>query len=499
MLGRPVWDVRADTLPEVQRSSEAYQELKDSMLGFFQTGTASWLLQFEDRELIWPDGQLRFVQRIRVPICTERGFMLVSISRDVTDNTRRRRNWSSTATTWNRWSSSALLNYSTRSEERLKVEEVLRESEGRYRALVNQAPLSILVAQDGRYVFANPAIVQRLGYSSAYELIGKTMIDTIAPKSQEYFRGRQDHVLRGGPGEPVITAFRCKDGGVYYSENTSVPILYQGRPAVLLIGQDVTERMRYEQQLKSSLSEKEVMLREIHHRVKNNLNVIIALIDLQKAVQSDPQVLLVFKELQTRVYSMALAHESLFRSPNLARIDISGYLQTLVSYLYSAYGPTAAMPGRSPIQYHVEAENVTLKIETAIPCGLIVNELVTNAMKYAFPTGFVSREASGCQITVQLERVAGGSGNEPDPGELCLKLTIHDNGIGLASGFDWRATTTLGLQLVQVLVRQLGGQIELETENGVTWGIIILPSESREREMAGEVVLVVEDEVDYCV
>lgn len=355
--------------------------------------------------------------------------------------------------------------------ERQAVEEILRESESLSRALVNQAPLSILVVQDAHCVFANPAIVTRLGYASAYELVGKKIIDIISPESREIFLARQENILRGESADPVVTGFLCKEGSIYFSQNSAVPIFYQGRPATLLFAQDVTDRLRYEQQLMSSLSEKEVMLREIHHRVKNNLNVIVALIDLQKANQSDPQVLQVFKELQNRVYSMALVHENLFRSPSMAGTDFAGYLQNLTSYLYSGYAPKPEVSGDLPIQLVVEADNIPLRVETAIPCGLIVNELMTNALKYAFPKGFDRQP----QITVRLQalpvpQVEGRRASRRSPDEKkCLRLTVADNGIGFPDHFQWRTTTTLGLQLVQVLARQLGAQILLDSNPGVTW------------------------------
>jgi len=473
VLGRPVWEVRAEYLPEEQQNMAGYQQLKESLQEYYRTGQATWLFQYEDRELIWPDGELRYVQRIRFPIRTERGFMLGSIIRDVTDRRRveleleRYRQHLETMVEQR----TAELQHEIR--ERQLVEEVLRESEGRYRALVNQAPLSILVVQDSCYVFANPAVVHRLGYSSAYEIIGKNTADIVAAESREVFSKRHERIMGGGSIEPVMIAFQCKDGSVYYSETTSVPILYQGRPAVLMIGQDVTERLRYEQQLMASLSEKEVMLREIHHRVKNNLNVIIALIDLQKAARSEPYVTQVFKELQSRIYTMALVHDSIYRSPNLAKIDTAGYIHTLVSYLYSANEPAAGAGVSMPIQFQVDANGILLKIETAIPCGLIINELVTNALKHAFPPGFSNPDPSGCQISISLSRVSALSGRpvRNEPVDNAYVLTVRDNGIGLPAGFNWRATPTLGMQLVQVLSRQLGGQMELNMENGVTWNL----------------------------
>jgi PAS domain S-box-containing protein len=473
ILGRPIWEVRAEFLPSDQQTPAAFEQLKESLQDFFLTGDAPWLFQYEDRDLVWPDGEQRYIQRIRFPIRTEKGYMLGSIIHDVTDKRRVELELERYRRHLETMVEQRTVELQHEIHERQLIEEVLRESEGRYRALVNQAPLLILVAQDGHYVFANPAVVHRLGYSSAYDLIGRNTADIVSAESREVFSKRLDQVLGGGPAEPAMITLQCKDGKVYYSENTSVPILYQGRPAVLIIGQDVTERMRYEQQLMSSLSEKEVMLREIHHRVKNNLNVIIALIDLQRANQSEPQVLQIFKELQSRVYTMALVHDSIYRSPSLAKIDCAGYLQTLVSYLYAVYKPPASASRFPPIQFKIEVEDISLKVETAIPCGLIVNELVTNSLKYAFPVEYTSSDPDGCQITVKLAHNPGlnssNAGN--DLAEKSFTLTVSDNGIGFSTGYNWRSTSTLGMQLVQVLSRQLGGQIEPVLDHGVTWNL----------------------------
>jgi two-component sensor histidine kinase len=221
---------------------------------------------------------------------------------------------------------------------------------------------------------------------------------------------------------------------------------------------EIRERLQVEENL-------QIMLREVHHRVKNNLSVIISLIELQKGTQEDPRVLAAFQDLQNRAYSMALVHESLYRSPNLAQVNFSSYLSTLVDYLQAAYMPTCC--GR-PVQINVEAGNVPLGIETAIPCGLMVSELVTNAMKYAFPP-----EAGGCghepctdspalgQISVRLEHAEG-------PGAPFV-LTVCDDGVGFSPGFDWRSAPTLGLQLVRVLARQLGGTLSLDSGCGIAW------------------------------
>jgi PAS domain S-box-containing protein len=472
VLGRPIWEVNFDTSDESLRTPEAFAEIKEKMEAFFRSGTAPWLYQFENRSLIWPNGEQRFVQMVNFPIRTERGSMLATMIRDETDQRKAEielENYGQQLSSMVEQRTAELEQRTAELQhevsERQKVEDVLRESEGRYRALVNQSPLSILVEQDGHCIFANPAIVQRLGYDSAYELVGRAVAVITAPDTQAPKIPQHLSRIGGRLNDLAIKAYYRKDGSIYYSENTSMQILYQGRPAVLVIGQDVTERMQYEQRLEASLAEKEVMLREIHHRVKNNLNVIIALIDLQKSLQADEGVLRVFKELRMRAYTMALVHESLYRSPNLARIDFSKYLQTLVGHIYSAYGPGEGNAGAPPVNMQLDVQNVSLNVETAIPCGLIVNELVTNALKYGFPATYVGDRSSECQIRVSLYRRGSGEGER-------LILSVSDNGVGLPKDFEIQSVQSLGMQLVQILARQLSGELKLVSDQGVNWTLI---------------------------
>ena len=242
------------------------------------------------------------------------------------------------------------------------------------------------------------------------------------------------------------------------------PAAVQDLPSALLdaslnVLADSSERMQYQQKLKRTLEEKEVVLREIHHRVKNNLSVIIALIGLQEGNNTNPTIAQTFKDLQARVYSMALVHESLYRAPDLARVNFASYLKTLTAHLHQIYAqPDQETRPRAPIRLVVQAEDVALRVDTAIPCGLIVNELVTNAMKYAFPPDQAGQE-SDPHVTVSLARVEGA-----------VRLRIADNGVGLSSAEDWHTASTLGLQLAQMLARQLKARLELvEQSAGVCW------------------------------
>jgi PAS domain S-box-containing protein len=206
---------------------------------------------------------------------------------------------------------------------------------------------------------------------------------------------------------------------------------------------DVTERRHAEVMIAASLKEKEVLLKEIHHRVKNNLQVISSLLSLQAANIKDQGTLEQLRESQNRIRSMALIHERLYQSNDLARIDFDEYARNLVSFLARSY----SVPG---VKLSVNVQNIELSVNAAIPCGLIINELVSNALKYAFP----SERTGEVEISVQ-----------PLPGNS-LVLCVRDNGVGLPEDVELGKTSTLGLQLVVTLSNQLSGTIELSRENG---------------------------------
>lgn len=209
---------------------------------------------------------------------------------------------------------------------------------------------------------------------------------------------------------------------------------------------DITNEKEQESRLKESLTEKEVLLKEIHHRVKNNLQIISSLLNLQSGYIKDKHSLGMFKESQNRIKSMALVHEKLYQSKDLANIDFAGYIQSLAVNLFRSYG--ANQNGIIP---KIRVDNVSLGIDTAIPCGLIINELVSNSLKYAFPNG---RKGE-----IWIELYAENTGNESK-----YTLIVGDNGTGLPEGMDFRNTESLGLQLVNTLVSQIGGTIELNSD-----------------------------------
>ncbi|MBN2029252.1 HAMP domain-containing protein [bacterium] len=213
---------------------------------------------------------------------------------------------------------------------------------------------------------------------------------------------------------------------------------------------ELVERLKAEERIKASLKEKDVLLKEIHHRVKNNLQVICSLLYLQSKKAKDQQALSMFKESENRIRSMALIHEELYQSEDIVHIDFADYVQRLTHNLSNSYGI-----GMGRIDMSLKIDNVSLSIDKAIPCGLIINELVSNSLKYGFPDG------SEGHIHVRLV-----SENENH-----IALTVEDNGIGLPKGFDFGKTDTLGLQLVHTLTRQLKGQIEWHSNDGASFKI----------------------------
>jgi PAS domain S-box-containing protein len=223
---------------------------------------------------------------------------------------------------------------------------------------------------------------------------------------------------------------------------------------------DITERKEAEDRLQSSLSEKEVLLREIHHRVKNNMQVISSLLNLQSRRVSDPIVLDMFRESQRRIRSMALIHERLYQSSDLSRIEFSQYVGNLATHLFHSYQVDS-----NRIRLTMDTEEVFLNINTAIPCGLIVNEMVSNALKHGFPNG------RNGEVAIELHRVSGEG----------YVLRVRDDGVGFPEELDFRRTDTLGMQIVMTLVSQIEGSIELRREKGTEFKILFQEVKYRQR------------------
>jgi two-component sensor histidine kinase len=221
-----------------------------------------------------------------------------------------------------------------------------------------------------------------------------------------------------------------------------------------------SERRQAEAQIKSSLKEKELLLKEVHHRVKNNLQVVSSLLNWQASYIEDASARSIFKDSQNRVRSMALIHEKLYQSDDLAHIDFGRYAQSLTASLFHSYGVDA-----NRVRLESTIDDASLDIDKAIPCGMILNELVSNALKHAFPNG-----RSG-EVQVELRPCA------PDR----LTLIVSDDGVGLPAELNIHATPSLGLQLVVTLTEQLRGNVEVNRNSGTQFQITFPVAKSKEK------------------
>jgi PAS domain S-box-containing protein len=221
-----------------------------------------------------------------------------------------------------------------------------------------------------------------------------------------------------------------------------------GNPVRLTgIVQDITERKKAEELLKSALAERETLLRELYHRTKNNMQVINSMLDLQSSLVASDALKIAFKDTQNRIQSMSLVHQKLYQSQSLEVINLSDYSRSLIDLLISSY-----VVDRKQIAFEIAVEDILLTIDSAVPCGLIINELIANALKYAFPDG-----RSG-HVLLKAARIA----------ENEFLLEVSDDGIGVPPGFDFAQSDTMGMVTISMLARQLGGSVAFNNDRGVT-------------------------------
>ena len=332
-----------------------------------------------------------------------------------------------------------------------KQREALSSSEEKFRAAFETSPDSILIVdQENRVIRdVNQGFVTTTGFSRE-EVRGSSSDDfgiweTASDRDRFY-----EAVGEEGTTDGFEANFRLKDGSVRRGLLSARTLNLSGNPHLLVTVRDITGLMEAHQQLRASLAEKEVLLREIHHRVKNNLQVVSGLLELQSRHVTDPGSRLIYKESQSRIIAMSLIHEELYQTDDLARVYFPHYIQTLCDNLMLSYGV-----GKERIQLIIEAQETNIVVDTAIPCGLIVNELVTNALKHAFPDG---RKG---QIHLNFRRL---------PGEK-YELIVSDDGIGIPGNLNIDDLPSLGMQIVSILVQQMGGTIEMKKEKGTVFRV----------------------------
>jgi PAS domain S-box-containing protein len=353
---------------------------------------------------------------------------------------------------------------------RKRVEDAVRESEERYRTLTEASPDMIFVVdRDDTIKFVNTSLLKlfRLPYD---QVVGTPRKNLFPPEIADSQSINFKKVFETG--KMLKTEEKIQFGTQEFWVDTSSVPLKDGAgnvTGILGIARDITERKKTEillkqfneeleekvkartEELNTSLEEKIVLLREVHHRVKNNLQILISLLNLQSRTITDPQVIAALKESTQRIRAMSMVHEKLYMGSDLAHIDFISYLSSLATSQVAFY---EMGPGKVTLE--TTGENSMLDINTAIPLGLVMNELVSNALKHAFPG---DRKGT---IRIDARQMEGR-----------LEISIADDGVGLPEGFDWKTAPTLGLRLVNILIEQLSGTIECKKGKGTTFIISV--------------------------
>ncbi|HWQ20277.1 MAG TPA: histidine kinase dimerization/phosphoacceptor domain -containing protein, partial [Methanotrichaceae archaeon] len=338
---------------------------------------------------------------------------------------------------------------------RERAEAALKVVENRYRILVEHIPAATYIASldiASSDLYVSPQIGTILGYSQA-EWIADPEIwsKLLHPADREKVLGENAYSF--ATGKPFRSEYRMirRDGEVVWIEDYAEPTESGAGEPVSFYGVmlDITERKHADEMIAASLQEKEVLLREVHHRVKNNLQVTSSLLSLESRYITDKQALVAFKDCRNRIRSMALVHEKLHMRTNPSKVNFAEYTRDLIKQLLTSYGVLGGA-----VRCRLDLEDLLLDIEKAIPCGLIINELFTNCIKYAF-------DGSKCgEINISLKAVDG-----------TVKLTISDNGKGLPQNIDVKNSKSLGLILVHSLVKQLRGRIDISTDMGTRFSL----------------------------
>ncbi len=353
-----------------------------------------------------------------------------------------------------------------KTEEIQKTLDELENTKSLLESIIQQSPIPMAAVSLPEQVISviNPACREVLGISNKETIIGRDAKpfgqswqfflpdDSIVPV-RELPMMRACKGMRTDKTEMYV---KRQDGTVRWVESGGVPI-YNSRKeliAGLVIFPDITEMKTALERLKASISEKEILIKEIHHRVKNNLQIISSLLNLQSMNIEDQEVRDIFMQSKNRIHTMAMVHEKLYRSDNYAEIDFREYLVSLVDELIASQSDYSTR-----ITKEIRAEKILLTVDNAIPCALIVNELVTNALKHAF-TGIDEGK-----LTITLQQSSEGD----------ITLEVADNGVGMTEDFNYEETDTLGLNIIKALALQLRGEMTYSSENGSRFTLVFKP------------------------
>ncbi|MBN1940085.1 MAG: PAS domain-containing protein [Candidatus Aminicenantes bacterium] len=327
--------------------------------------------------------------------------------------------------------------------DQIRTEEALRESEGIFRQLMKNSPV---------YIFFKDEKDRVLRLSDNFEkMLGLPLDDMLGKGMEDFYPAETAGKMIEDDFQVLRTGSRIESdeeiGGRHYT-TIKFPILIEGKRSLAGFTIDITDRTLMEKNLRASLREKDVLLQEIHHRVKNNMQVISSLFSIQSRHTQNAECREILREGQARIRSMSLVHERLYQSSDLSRIDLPEYIQSLIVHLFQVH-----LVDAEQVRLETDLEPISLEINTAVPFGLIINELISNAIKHAFPDG-----RKGL-IKIRLRRGAGGE----------VILRVADDGVGFQGGLDFRKAESFGLKIVNLLVSQVRGVIDLDRSGGTAF------------------------------
>jgi PAS domain S-box-containing protein len=337
--------------------------------------------------------------------------------------------------------------------DRKLAKDALARSEERYRMLFDSISDGVVIheihenGRPGAFLDVNSGFRKTVGYSRN-ELLKMTPLDLESPE-EAGDTSRIQKTLQMGGGTFFERKLVSKDGDLVPVEISAQTFKLGNQYLGLSVVRDISERQAAKELITASLAEKEILLREIHHRVKNNLQVISGLLNLQSHYINDESVRSIYKESQNRIKTMALIHEGFYQHDDLARINLAEYMRDLTENLLASY-----MVKKEAIDLILDIPDIEMNLDTAIPCGLIVNELISNSMKHAFPGKRTGK--------IGISMAEQGEG---------YSLTISDDGVGFPEGVHFRKVKSMGMQLVTVLAEQLGGEVRYSGENGTSFTV----------------------------
>jgi len=334
-------------------------------------------------------------------------------------------------------------------DERKLIQKKNIEKEEHYRFIAEHSlDLITRINIKNNIIYASPASSVIYGYEPS-ELLGTSLFDLVIPAYRESLKEQLSVMIESRHPVSITFLARRKKNEAVWIESTLNPVFDSKTghfKEIVAVSRNIQELKKREMGIVEGTKQKENLLREIHHRVKNNFAILVSLINMQKAQNQNPEVLQSLTNLQLRIRTMALVHEMLYRSEDFEKISLSDYIRSIASVITATYG-------RMNINLEFEMEPVIINIETAIPLGLILNELLSNVYRHAF-----SQEASGL-VKVSLTK---------QEGKLYV-MSVADSGKGLPEGFTMEGNKTMGLQIVDILVKQIEAHLQIIQEKGTSF------------------------------